>query len=155
MFPYNSLTAPNNEYFVLLCQEPVSKIKTGENLLFELNGYLIHTLLFSCLFPVGRIPPYLSILWQMWYIARGIIWGIQLLSICAGSKGREPRMKSLMGRIIIWGISWPDDVLIIFQSVPDILDNALLRLRHGISFSNKNEPAWNFTKSKYFIFIYM
>ena len=92
-----------NEYFVLLCQEPVSKIKTGENLLFVLNGYLIHTLLFSCLFPVGRIPPYLTILWQMWYTARGIIFGIKLLSICAGSKCREPRMKSLMGRIIIWG----------------------------------------------------
>ena len=64
-------------------------------------------------------------------------------------------MKSLMGRIIIWGISWPDDVLIIFQSVPDILDNALLRLRHGISFFNKNESAWDFTKSKYFIHIYV
>lgn len=118
----------------------IPRIKTGENVLFaalhRIDSYLIHTLLFSCLFPVGRIPPYLSILWWMWYTERDVVFGI----ICAGIRCGDPRMKSLMGRIMAWGragISRPDDVLIIFLSVPGISDNALLRLRHGISFLMK------------------
>lgn len=133
--------ASNNKYFILLCQKLSRRLKQMKMFCLPpftvLNSYLIHPLLFPCLFPVGRIPSYLSILWRMWSTERDVVFGIRLLSICAGIRCGEPRMKSLMGRIITWGragISRPEDVLIILLSVSGISDNALLRLRHGISF---------------------
>ncbi|ELG95084.1 hypothetical protein A313_00099 [Escherichia coli KTE147] len=124
----------------------IPRIKTGENVLFaalhRIDSYLIHTLLFSCLFPVGRIPPYLSILWWMWYTERDVVFGI----ICAGIRCGDPRMKSLMGRIMAWGragISRPDDVLIDFSSGGEDESHAMSWLisqcTHQYTSNNKTE----------------